>query len=318
METQGLLLTILRRAALTILLIAASAHAALAQTRVRVTTDQVTVWRPGFSTIATVVNAGTVLEVVGRDGDWYEVVVPGPPWQGTQTGFIAATRVELVDGSGELPRAQRRTPPPSRQPSGATARRPGVGRAPARVPGSDPWKGFVQFGYGRFAAHETFDAVMGSALAPWFGGGVRYGRRTGLFLEGSVEHYRDTGERVFVSDGEVYRLGVEDRVFITPLMAGAGYRVAAGRAVAYGGAAAGAYIFRETAPVSDDGENVSQTNAAYRGFAGMEWPLNPRYGLDIELQYTTVPDALTAGAAAALNERNLGGIHIVARIVFGR
>jgi hypothetical protein len=290
-------------------------HAAWAQTRVRVTTDHVNVWRPGFTTVATVVSAGTILEVVARAGDWYEVVVPGSAFQPRETGFIAVTRVELLDGSA--PPSQPRAQPGSRQPTRPVPRRPAV-RTPARAAGTDPWKGFVQFGLGRFTANRTFDAVLGSALGPWFGGGVRYGRRTGLFIDGSVEHFRSTGERVFVTDDTAYGLGVEDKVYITPLMATGGYRVGIGKAVAYGGAGAGAYIFRETSAVADDGENVSQTNAAYRGFAGVEWPLGPRYGLAFEVQYTTVPDALTAGAAAALNESNLGGIHAVARIVFGR
>lgn len=49
---------------------------ALAQTTVRVTVDKATLWRAGFSTLVTVVGENQVLEVVGRQGDWIEVVVP--------------------------------------------------------------------------------------------------------------------------------------------------------------------------------------------------------------------------------------------------
>jgi opacity protein-like surface antigen len=300
-----------------LLTIVAAAQAVAAQSRVRVTSDQVTIWRPGFTTVATVVSAGTILDVVRRSGDWYEVVVPGSPYESPQTGFIAITRVEPADGSTP-PTAQPRTQSPSRPSARPAPRRPATSPPPARRPGSDPWKGFVQFGYGRFTAERTFDAVLGSSLGPWFGGGVRYGRRTGIFIDGSVEHFRSTGERVFVDDGTVFSLGVEDTVYITPLMASGGYRLGIGRAVAYGGAGVGAYLFRETSAFADDDENVSQTNAAYRGLAGIEWPFSPRYALDVEVQYTSVPDALSGGAAAALQESNLGGIHLVARIVFGR
>lgn len=315
MITGRLLRSSARVAALTLFLVLALALTASAQARVRVTADHVNIWRPGFSIVATVVNSGTVLEVVRRSGDWYEVIVPGPEWQPEQTGFISVTRVEPIDGTQAPPPAPRAQRPSGQTPRPAT--RPASGPA-ARVRTPSPWKGFVQFGYGRFTAHQTFDAVLGSPLAPWFGGGVRYAHRSGLFVDGSVEHTQSTGERVFVSDGAVYRLGIEDKVFITPLMATAGYRAPIGRAAAYAGAGAGAYIYRETSKFAEDNENVAQTNAAYRGVAGFEWTINPSYGFGLEFQYTSVPDALTGGAAAALNESNLGGMHVVARIVFGR
>jgi hypothetical protein len=289
----------------------AIASTAYAQQQVRVTSDRVTVWRPGFTTVAMVVNTGTTFDVVGRSGDWYEVALPGPPWQGQQTGFVSVNRVEPVDGGASGQR-------PARPPLRPAPQRPAASRAPAAPRGSSPFQGFVQVGVGRFTAADTFDAVLGSPIAPWFGGGVRVGRRTGLFVEGAVEHFQKTGERVFVDGGEVFRLGIQDKVFVTPLMGSGGFRVPVGGSIVYAGAGVGAYWLRERSDFADDGENVSQVNAAYRGFAGMEWSVARNYALGLEVQYTTVPDALAGGAAAALEESDLGGIHIAAKILFGR
>ena len=45
-----------------------------------------------------------------------------------------------------------------------------------------------------------------------------------LFVEGAFEQFKKTGQRVVVSDGEVFPLGIEDRVTINPITVTAGYR----------------------------------------------------------------------------------------------
>src|SRR5262245_51664643 len=70
-------------------LLAVCATTVLAQSTVRVTHDDATIWNPGFQTAAVVVPAGTVLAVVARRGDWYEVSLPVVDAEGaTATGFI--------------------------------------------------------------------------------------------------------------------------------------------------------------------------------------------------------------------------------------
>src|SRR5207249_4029847 len=77
-------------------LLVAYGTAALAQTSVRVTRDQSPIWKRDFASAAAVVRAGTVLIVIGGDGDWYDVVVPdGQPAAGA-TGFIFKANVEAV------------------------------------------------------------------------------------------------------------------------------------------------------------------------------------------------------------------------------
>ena len=94
------------RAALIALMLAAVPTLASAQTRVRVTSDGVTVWKPGFAIVATVANTGDTFEVLAQRGDWYEVVVPAPEGQPDTVGFIAVSRVEVIGGvpPGGIPR----------------------------------------------------------------------------------------------------------------------------------------------------------------------------------------------------------------------
>lgn len=314
---------LLRTVTLAALLVVCLAASALAQATVRVTSDRTTVWNPGFTTVATLVNAGTVLEVVGRDGTWYEVVLPGPSWQPRTTGFIAVSRVEVASGTPPVegasaaggagaPAGDPRRRQRARQGQAAGARRP---NAPGPVPAL---RVFGEAGYGQFTAKDTFNAVFGSPGGPWFGGGAVYTLRSGLFLQGGVEHFRATGKRVFVSSGTVYPLGIEDRIAITPLMAVAGVRTRGSRLAAYAGGGAGVYRLRETSDFADEADNVKENHPAYRAFAGVEWRLARSTAAAVEVQYTTVPDALTAGAAAAFGEKDLGGVVVKAKLLFGR
>jgi opacity protein-like surface antigen len=296
-----------------------ASHAA-AQSQVRVTADQVTIWKPGFTTVATVVNSGTVLDVVARRGEWYEVVVPTSPWQQRETGLISVNRVELVSGTpaprSEPPRARPSTPA---QPRTAAPRQAGARRQPVRQPARlAPLQGFVDFSYGWFAADQSFSAVLGEAHGPWFGGGARYDLGPFLFVEGSVEHFQSTGQRVFVLDDTVYPLGITDKVSITPVIGTGGVRFRTGRYTAYVGGGIGRYFYRETSDFAEDGDNVKQSNTAYRAVGGVQWPLAKGIGLGLEAQYTTVPDALGGGTAAAFDESNLGGFQVKVKLLFSR
>lgn len=93
-------------------LLASTVSAQVTPTRVRVTSDQATIWRPGFTTIATLASRDEVLEVVAVRGDWYEVVLPAGGPSGN-TGFILARQVEPLDGAPRRigPPVPAKTPP---------------------------------------------------------------------------------------------------------------------------------------------------------------------------------------------------------------
>jgi opacity protein-like surface antigen len=296
------------RAALIAVALLTAPTVATAQTRARVTSDGVTVWRPGFAIVATVANTGDVFEVMAQRGDWYEVVVPAPEGQPDTVGLIAVSRVELIGA-----------PPPT---SGPTA--PGASQArqpPPRAPlpaNRSLFRLAVQGGYGRFTADQAFEAVTGSPGGPWFGGGVRYDAAQHYFVEGSVEYYQATGERVFVLDDTVYKLGIENTTRILPLMFTGGLSMRSGGTTAYVGGGAGAYFLRESAEFTEDSEDVKETSLGYRAVAGVVFPLGSAVSGGVEFQYNTVPDGLEGGAAAAFDESNLGGINILVKFLFGR
>ena len=91
-----------RPAGIAIAIVFAIAAAASAQTpdSVKVVKNQSIIWRLSMPNPMITVNAGTVLEVVGRDGLWYVVRLPQRSGFSTDdTGRIAPSQVELVDPS---------------------------------------------------------------------------------------------------------------------------------------------------------------------------------------------------------------------------
>src|SRR5262249_38319165 len=143
-------------------------------------------------------------EVVGRQGDWYEIILPAGGPSGNR-GFILARQVEPLDGAL----------PPIGPP------------APARAPSVQPVtavRGFGNIGYGWVDAHKSCDAVLGQPGGFFFGGGGEFRFRNRLFVQGSLERFKRTGERAFVLDEEVFKLGIPDEVTVTPLTFTGGYR----------------------------------------------------------------------------------------------
>ena len=122
-----------------VVLIGAGASTVLAQARVRVVSDRALIWRRDARIPATSVRIGTVLDVTGREGNWYIVVIPKE--SGTrELGMIAVSQVEPVAGSAP--------PPPQRAPGPPTAG-PGTEPRPA-VALNRPVElfGFGHVGYG--------------------------------------------------------------------------------------------------------------------------------------------------------------------------
>ena len=304
------------RAAAVLLFLALALYPApaSAQARVRVTSNQTNIWRPGFTVVAAVAQSGDVLDVVRRQGNWYEVVIPSSELQRRQTGFIAVSRVEPIDGApGSAPPASPRTAPPR------SAESPRQGTTSATAPQAST--GFSVFGlggYGWFTANDSFSAVLGKSGGPWYGGGAQFRFNRRYFVEATAEHFQATGQRVFVFEKNVYPLGIDDKVSLTPLMAAGGIRFPGPSYTTYVGGGAGAYLVRETSDFADDSENVKDTKAAYRGLVGVEWPIARHMLAALELQYTAVPNGLTGSVATAFDESDLGGFQIRARIAFGR
>jgi hypothetical protein len=267
-------------------LLATCATTAFAQTGVRVTRDRSSIWRHDFQSPAAIVDAGTMLIVVGRRADWYEVVVPG---EERATGFILKGYVEA---------------PPGAEPEPSSARPVGL-------------FGFGQFGYSWFAARNSFEAVLGQAGGSFLGGGGEL-RIGGFFLNGSVERFTKTGERVFVVNREVFKLGTRDTITMRPMALTAGWRFTHEHVTPYLGAGTGRLFYKE-APSSADADEIVDTRfTSYHLLGGVEFRRN-WVATAFEVQYSRVPDALGAGgASAAFAESNLGGFGSRVRILIGR
>ena len=259
----------------------ACAATARAQTTVLVVQNQSTIWQPDFETAAAVVNAGTELTVVGRRGDWYEVDVPGQQ----RTGFIYRRNVEEP----------------------ASMQTPSVG-----------FLGFFQFGYTQFAARNSFEAVLGQPGGGFLGGGAELRLGRGFFVNGSVERFTKTGQGVFVSNGEVFKLGVPDTITMMPIALTAGWRFVNEHVTPYAGAGAGRVFYKEALAFGDAGEDVDTRSNSYHLLGGVEFR-NNWIATAFEVQYSRVPNALgAAGASAAFGESNLGGLGGRIKILVGR
>jgi hypothetical protein len=276
--------------------------------RVRVVRDQAIIWNPEFTTTAATVRAGTVLETTARVDAWYEVVVPATGAV-RRLGFIAASQVELVEGSPHPP--ERRTFRPTAA-APAPPRRPAVARRVGLF-------GFAQVGYDAFAASQSFDAVTGHVGGAFFGAGGEVRVRPGWFVRGSVEYFQKTGERVAVSNGQVFRLGIADRLRITPASVTVGRRFDRRQYTWYVGGGAGIYRFTEHADFADPGDDVDSTFTSYHALAGVEFPGSRWVSTALEIEAVSVPNAIgLSGASAAFGEHNLGGVEGRVKVVFGK
>ena len=320
----------IRLAVLGLLATAPSAHAqetvsagAESTSAVRVLKDRATIWTRNPSMVLGVAPAGTVLRAVSRDDKWYEVEVPGAisGRPGITTGFILGAYVELVPGA---------PPPPERRsrPTESQWDPVGPGSGAGRMGGSTPLapqpafgiRGFGSLNYMFFSAHDSFEAIFGSSSYPFFGGGGEVIFARHFFVSGTIEHFQKTGERVFVSNGQVYKLGLDDKVSITPIFVTAGYRLqSSDRIVPYVGGGAGVYRFTEESEFADPGENTKETFTSYHGLAGVEYAAMKWLFASFEVQYTSVPDALGApGVSGEFDEKNLGGLSLRAKVSIGR
>ena len=178
--------------------------------------------------------------------------------------------------------------------------------------------GIAQFGYSQFAARHTFEAVLGQAGGQVFGGGGELRIGSGLFLNASVERFTKTGERVFVVDQQVFRLGIPDTITLTPMTLTTGWRFVNDHATPYVGAGIGRILYKEASGFAEASENIDTRFASYHMLGGVEFR-NGWVATAFEVQYSRVPNAIgIGGASAAFQESNLGGLVGRIKVLVGR
>ena len=189
-------------------------------------------------------------------------------------------------------------------------------------------RGLADVGITRFTAAETFNATLGSSSGTFFGGGVEVVLPQGWlpnFFNVRISHFGKSGERVFVDGSDVFPLGIDMDVAITPVEVSAGYRFRPrGRQrnwIPYVGGGIGWHRYSETSEFAEPGEDVSQTFTGFHAVGGVEYRLARWIGVAGEAQWTSVPDAIdesSTSAADAFDESNLGGFGFRVRFVIGR
>lgn len=181
--------------------------------------------------------------------------------------------------------------------------------------------GFGDVGSTTFTAEQSFAAVLGSATGKVFGGGVEVVLPARVFANVRASRFRDTGQRVFLFEGEQFDLGIPTTITVTPVQVTGGYRFGAfDRFIPYAGAGVGWYGFKETSQFATDDENVDNRFTGFHILGGVEIGLWRWLALGGELQWATVPDAIgddPNSLSHEFNESNLGGTTFRLKIVIG-
>ncbi len=180
---------------------------------------------------------------------------------------------------------------------------------------------FVLVADERFAASTTFNAVFGSTTSALWGGGVDVVVRRRYFIDFAVSHMSKSGQRAFMNNGEVFRLGIPLEASLTPLELTAGYRfrLKTPRVVPYVGAGVGSYGYHETADFAAAGDDVDTRHAGLVLIGGAEVRISKWIGVTGDAQYTHVPGILGQGGLSKdAGEDNLGGVAARLRVILGR
>lgn len=185
---------------------------------------------------------------------------------------------------------------------------------------------FVTYGSEQFTANKTFSAVFGTKSATLWGGGLQVvGWRGRIYGEAGATRLTKpnsqlVGQRVFVSDGDVFKLGIPLRATIKPLEIVAGYRFNLfRRVVPYIGVGRISYHYSEQSDFAEPSENVDVTRSGLVFQTGAEARITRWIGAGVDLRHTRVRGIIgDAGASKEFGERDLGGTTASLKIVVGR
>jgi hypothetical protein len=300
------------RSVLTFVTVLTLAATAWAET-VKVTKDRSQIWSRRPTAVITIARTDTLLEVIRREGEWYLIRIPESLGGHGETGYILASNVIVVPDEELSPVDREATRP-------APVRRR-VQTQPPPPPGPVlTLRGFGSVGLATFLAQDSFDAIFEEASRPVVGGGAQVVFRNGLFAQGSVDWHRLRGERVFVFDDEVFRLGIKNTVTLVPIYGTVGYRFPVGRSAVYAGGGAGVYLMKERSDFAEEDEDFDDQHASYHALIGMEARATSNVWMALEGIFTSVPDGLGSrgGVSELFDESNLGNITVQVKIIFER
>jgi opacity protein-like surface antigen len=235
-----------------------------------------------------------------------QVVSPKPSWCFSVVATaIAIAAVTLLSSSAAFAQAR-----PAQRRASTSQKQPLM------------FRGFADLGSTTFTASDSFKAILGSSSGLVFGGGGEIVLPMNVFVGVRASRFRGTGDRVFISDGERFDLGINTTVTVRPLEITGGYRFVTPRAriIPYAGGGIGWHRYEETSDFSADTDNVDETFRGYHVLGGAEVRITRWIGAAGEAQWTTVPNALGAnssGVSSTFSETNLGGATFRAKVVIG-
>jgi hypothetical protein len=173
----------------------------------------------------------------------------------------------------------------------------------------------------QFAAKQTFDAAFsGKSSGAFWGGGLQIDFRSGIFIELAASRFSKTGERAFVSNGQVFSLGIPLRATVTPLEISAGgrFRISP-RVIPYAGGGLTRYHYSETSDFSAAGDDVTADHFGAMVFGGAEIRVHRWIGVGLEAEFARVSGILgDGGISKAFGETDLGGTGFRVKVLVGR
>ena len=182
-------------------------------------------------------------------------------------------------------------------------------------------RGFADAGQTSFTAKKSFKAIFGTDSGIVYGGGVE-GVARNIFLNVRASRFKKTGERVFIFEGQEFRLGIPATVTMTPIELNVGYRFDFGSwVIPYAGIGAGWHRYTETSPFNEDSENVKETFSGYQVAGGAEFRLARWLGAAAEAQWSRVSDGLGQddnSVSKTFDDTDLGGTTFRVKVIIGQ
>jgi hypothetical protein len=188
--------------------------------------------------------------------------------------------------------------------------------APVAAQSSLGGRGYFTYGTVILAASETLDAVAGTHNASSIGGGGSLtGLWRGLFVDVAVSQQTVDGERVFVSGGEVFPLGIPLTVTFRPLDVAVGWRLTLPHVSPYAGIGLSRIAYKETSDFAATADDVSGGRSGGLIVGGVDVKAWRWVEVGGEVRYRRVKGLLgEGGVSEEFAEDQLGGVSAAVRI----
>ena len=127
------------------------------------------------------------------------------------------------------------------------------------------------------------------------------------------------GERVFISNGTVFPLGIATELKYRPIDFAAGWQFQFSRIRPYFGAGASIVAYQETSDFAEAGDDVDERKTGTLLLAGVDVAVLRHVRVGGEFRYRAITGILGAeGVSELFGEDKLGGVAFAARVSVGR